>query len=510
MRSLAIVIILAVLLNGATDDRGLRLKLKQMRGEQRVALVIGNADYETFGDLRNPVNDARAMRDVLEGRNFNVLYLENARGREMTRMLRRFEDKLGNGGIGLFYYAGHGITVKGKNFLIPVDADIKAHNEVRFESVDVDRVLAKMESAGNRLNLVILDACRNDPFKRGGGGGLAPLDAAQGMYIAFATAPGKTASDGTGDNGIFTSALLRYVKEPKTVEEVFKYVRADVMRETGGDQIPWTSSSIVGDFYFTLPSVQDRYALTVIPEPADATVYIMNIRERYQPGIRLEPNKSYELKVVRQGYQPLQQTIFLHEDTKLPVALQKIGEAPRVAMKTDAPPPSEPRTVETPKTKSDNTWWYVGGGVALLAGGGAAAAAGGGGGGDDDAGTTVAAVSDTLVTLTWEGTNNLDLIVEDPCGNHITAASPTATCDTYQGTLTQESNADTIAASPRETVRFTGGGQSGVYYVYVNDTYNRDGGSTDFSISTSNNDTVNTASGTVEQNALLPVVYFTH
>ena len=510
----ALLLAVMILHAAPTDERGLKLHLKKMYAEQRVALVIGNADYDTYGDLRNPVNDARAMRDVLQQRRFEVMYLENGNWKEMLKILRVFGDKLDNGGIGLFFYAGHGITVDGKNYLIPVDADIAAHDEVRYQSIAVDQVLAKMESSGNRLNLVILDACRNDPFERGDGGGLAPLDAADGMYIAFATAPGKTAFDGKATNGIFTGALLAHIREPVPVEEVFKRVRADVKRTTQDKQVPWTSSSIVGDFYFTLPKIApERYALTVIPEPSDATVYVTNIKERYHPGIKLQP-QSYELKVVRNGYHPLQQTIFLEADTKLPVTLQKI-EAPKLVMKTDAktepnpePLPEAPRSVD--EIERDYTWWYVGGGVALL-GGGAAAAAGGGGGGDDGGSTgTVEQPSEISVTLTWEGSNNLDLVVEDPCGNHITAANPSASCGGYQGSLTEEANAQTVASTPKEVVTFANGGADGVYYIYVSDTYNRNGSATDFSITALQNGTTGAAQGTVAQSSLQPVMQFTH
>ena len=145
------------------------------------------------------------------------------------------------GGVGLFYFSGHGIQINGRNFIIPVGARVKGERDVEYESVDVGRVLGKMEDAGNRMNLVILDACRDNPFARSfrsAASGLATLDAASGTFIAYATAPGRTADDGTGANGLYTEQLIRYMKTPGLkVEDVFKQVRIDVekvqRRQTG-------------------------------------------------------------------------------------------------------------------------------------------------------------------------------------------------------------------------------------------------------------------------------------
>jgi len=222
-------------------------------GEQRIALVIGNGGYKS-SPLINPVNDARAMVRVLGESGFRVISRENAGQKEMQLALRDFGDALKNGGVGLFYYAGHGMQVKGRNYLIPVDAHIEREDEVVYNGVDANQVLDKMESAGNRLNIVILDACRNNPFARGfrsAGNGLAQMDAPVGTLIAFSTAPGSVASDGTGDNGLYTQYLLRTIKAPGTkIEDVFKRVRANVRRDTEGKQIPWESTSLEGDFVF--------------------------------------------------------------------------------------------------------------------------------------------------------------------------------------------------------------------------------------------------------------------
>ena len=221
--------------------------------DKRVALVIGNGSYKS-APLKNPVNDARAMATALQGLGFEVIERENAGQRDMNRAITAFNERLMGGGTGLFYYAGHGMQVKGRNYLLPVDAEIESEIAVRNEAIDVDQVLDGMTTAGNPLNIVILDACRNNPFERrfrGGGSGLAQIDAPKGALIAYATAPGKVAADGEGANGLYTSELLRAISEPNLrVEDVFKHVRAHVASATNDLQVPWEASSLVGDFYF--------------------------------------------------------------------------------------------------------------------------------------------------------------------------------------------------------------------------------------------------------------------
>jgi len=222
-------------------------------GEQRIALVIGNSQYKE-SPLPNPVNDARAIAKALTAYGFKVAMKENAGQKEMQLAMREFGDALKNGGVGLFYYAGHGMQVKGRNFLVPVDAQIQRGDEVAYNSVDAGQVLDKMEAANNRLNIVILDACRNNPFARSfrsGGTGLAQMDAPVGTLIAFATAPGSVASDGEGQNGLYTQHLLQSLQKPGAkIEDVFKNVRAAVRKDSGGKQIPWESTSLEGDFIF--------------------------------------------------------------------------------------------------------------------------------------------------------------------------------------------------------------------------------------------------------------------
>jgi uncharacterized caspase-like protein len=220
------------------------------REEARVALVIGNATYRE-SPLRNPVNDARAMATTLRELGFTVLAHENASKRTMETAVIEFGRKLAEGGVGFFYYAGHGLQVRGRNYLVPIDAEIDSEAATRIAAVDVDLLLEQMAEARNRVNVVILDACRNNPFERrlrGASRGLAAVDAARGTLIAYATAPGSVAADGEGANGLYTEELLQALRVPGLkVEEVFKRVRVAVAERSKGAQTPWESSSLTGD-----------------------------------------------------------------------------------------------------------------------------------------------------------------------------------------------------------------------------------------------------------------------
>jgi hypothetical protein len=237
------------------DTRGMRVQTAP-QSERRIALIIGNSSYKD-SPLVNPVNDARAMAEALRNFGFEVIYGENLSQNDMKRNIRAFGEKIRKGGIGLFYYAGHGIQVRGRNYLIPVGATINNEEEVEYESVDIGLALAQMESARNRLNIIILDACRNNPFARSfrsAEKGLASIDAPSGTLIAYATAPGSVASDGTDSNGMYTQQLLKYMRMGDlNIEQIFKQVRVAVRTMTNGQQIPWESSSLEGEFYFASP-----------------------------------------------------------------------------------------------------------------------------------------------------------------------------------------------------------------------------------------------------------------
>jgi uncharacterized caspase-like protein len=227
--------------------------------QRRIALVVGNSDYRHVARLDNPANDAQDMARALREVGFELVdgnaHL-NVSGDEMKRLIIKFGQILKqSGGVGLFYYAGHGIQVGGKNYLIPIEAEALREQTVEFDAVDVNRVLGEMDYAGNGFNLVILDACRSNPFTRSwrsSESGLASISAPEGTLIAYATSPGRVASDGTTRNGIYTEQLLKQMHVPGlSLETVFKAVRANVKAISKGQQIPWESSSIVGDFYFT-------------------------------------------------------------------------------------------------------------------------------------------------------------------------------------------------------------------------------------------------------------------
>lgn len=262
----------------AAEPRAAGISPKSAEG--RVALVIGNAAYPGAGALRNPANDARDLAAKLRRFGFDVTVHTDMRYRDMLRSLTDFGDKVQTGSEALFFYAGHGMQVRGKNYLIPIDAEIRSEASVSSEAVDVDQLLDKLAPA--RLSMVILDACRNNPFERrfrGGGQGLAQINAPTGTLIAYATAPGKVAADGDGRNGLYTSELLAAMDIPGIkIEDVFKRVRANVMRKSGDAQTPWESSSLTGDFYFMDGEITAETATAaavprpVAPVPATAAI----------------------------------------------------------------------------------------------------------------------------------------------------------------------------------------------------------------------------------------------
>ena len=226
---------------------------------KKVALVVGNSNYAE-APLRNPVNDARAVARQLRAKGFDVLLRENVTKTQFNEAVADFGEKLAEGDTALFFYAGHGMQVQGRNYLVPVDARITSEQRVRLETLDVEAVLDQTTAAKAKVSLMILDACRNNPFERrfrSAGGGLAQINAPEGTLIAYATAPGKVAADGDGSNGLYTQALLKSLAEPGLkVEEVFKNVRIEVARASGGNQIPWEASSLTGDFFFEPPVEQ--------------------------------------------------------------------------------------------------------------------------------------------------------------------------------------------------------------------------------------------------------------
>lgn len=222
----------------------------------KTALIIGNSTYKD-APLKNPENDAKVIGETLRELGFDVLQYTNLDKEGMKRAMRQFSEKLKeNPGVGLFYYAGHGIQADGNNYLVPVNSNVEEQFEIEFECIEADRALAVMEYSNNPFNVVIMDACRNNPFRsfsRGAGdvGFVAPRNPPTGSIVAFATQPGKTASDGTGSNGLYTQELVKAMKTPGIpIEEVFKQVRINVSRMSDAKQVPQEWSSLMGDFYF--------------------------------------------------------------------------------------------------------------------------------------------------------------------------------------------------------------------------------------------------------------------
>jgi len=222
---------------------------------KRVALVVGNANYKTR-PLRNPRNDADDVSNVLKITGFQVIDLRDATLQQMRAGVRQFGDRLINNDVGLVYYSGHGVEVKGRNYFIPVNADIQREDEIADQGLDVSLILEKMNTAGKGVNILIVDACRDDPFGRSfrsSSRGLAQMDAPRGTIIAYATSPGKVASDGDPRerNSPYTKNLVKAMQQPnKPIEQVFKEVRRAVQEETKNQQTPWENTSLSGDFYF--------------------------------------------------------------------------------------------------------------------------------------------------------------------------------------------------------------------------------------------------------------------
>ena len=222
---------------------------------KRVALVVGNSTYK-IRPLKNSRNDADDMSRTLKSSGFEVIDIRDGTLQQMRTGIRQFGDRLINNDVGLVYYSGHGIEIKGKNYFTPVNADIQREDEVADQSLDVSSILEKMSTAGKGVNILIVDACRDDPFGRSfrsSSRGLANMDAPVGTIIAFSTSPGKVASDGDARerNSPYTKHLLKAMQLPnKPIEQVFKEVRRAVQTETNNQQTPWENTSLSGDFYF--------------------------------------------------------------------------------------------------------------------------------------------------------------------------------------------------------------------------------------------------------------------
>ncbi len=231
------------------------VKMPETVFNARRALVIGNGDYRHESRLRNPVNDANDVARQLKALGFEVILEKDADRRTMTDAITDFGKRLGQGDVGLFYYSGHGVQAKGHNYLIPVSANIRSDADLEHEAVDAKRVLNHMDSAKNALNIVILDACRSNPYKglyKGSGEkGLARIRGIRGTVIAYATQPDNVALDGAGRNSPYTKNLLHFMNQPgMKILEMFNKVGLSVRTDTGEKQDPWISLSAIPEFCF--------------------------------------------------------------------------------------------------------------------------------------------------------------------------------------------------------------------------------------------------------------------
>jgi carboxyl-terminal processing protease len=237
-------------------------------GETRTALIIGNATYRE-SPLRNPVNDAEAVAAALKPLGFQVILRQNTTQKELLEAMREFSRQAAKSQVRLFYYAGHGVQLRGRNYLMPVDAEVQTEDDITQRGADVTELLERLATMPNGVNLVVLDACRNNPFMpsvaqladsrrirtRGLGpqaAGLAPLQAPSGTLIAFSTAPGSVAIDNPlQKNSVYTKHLLANLRTPgMPIERLFKQVRVAVAQETQQQQVPWETSSLMGEFCF--------------------------------------------------------------------------------------------------------------------------------------------------------------------------------------------------------------------------------------------------------------------
>jgi uncharacterized caspase-like protein len=257
----------------------LSLSTLEAEAAKRVALVIGNDTYKTLPDLNNARADAKGMAKKLRSLGFEVILKLNASNRDMGRALADFQGRMSNAEVSLVFYAGHGIQSSGTNYLVPSDAQIEVEEDLAFEGVPSGAFLKSMKDAGSPLNIVIIDACRDNPLpkrSRSAARGLGISTIPQGIKgtaIFYSAAPGQTAADGPkGGNGVFTGELLKVLDEAGLkLEEVFKKTAIRVAARTGGKQDPWINSSVKGDFYFKVRPVKAPQATINTPPPTSAT-----------------------------------------------------------------------------------------------------------------------------------------------------------------------------------------------------------------------------------------------
>lgn len=279
MRTPLSLLLVAILVTSAQSERTIS-RISTNSDSSKWALVIGNANYKENPPLLNPVNDASDVGEALRNLGFQVEKLTNGTQQQMEDAIRRLGKRVKEGDVALFYYSGHGVQVDGLNYLVPIEMKADSEDEIKYKAVPAEMVLDKFERVGSSLSIVVLDACRDNPFKkyRSLNAGLAQMNAPAGTLIAYSTAPGRVASDGNAidRNSPYTKHLLKAIEDPGIeIGMTFRQVRVEVMKETDSRQVPWESSSLTGEFYFA--------------GEGDAEFYNTRGRQRYEKG---EYNKA--------------------------------------------------------------------------------------------------------------------------------------------------------------------------------------------------------------------------
>ncbi len=389
----------------SANDRGTRRQdATSASTGDRVALVIGNAAYKHTMPLENTINDAAVMADALKSLGFELVGGKAQTNLDKTgleNVIRKFGETMRGKRVAFLYYSGHGVQVDGRNFLIPTSANVASKTDVKYELVNVDNVLDDMNASGTKVNIIVLDACRNNPFGdkglRGMGSGLASMDAPTGTIVAYATGPGKTASDGGGKNSPYTESLARIIKEPGLdIEDVFREVGKDVQIKTGGVQVPWKMDSLTEKFYFkatievegsiqtaggpgpvTVPPKSEKPgtgSISVKSHPVGAMVYVNGVQKGLTPMTisGLAPG-SVGLTVDLDGYERVEDAVILEAGKveTMNYTLAKVAVAPptKPVMETQPKPPpttagSTRREWKDPATGMEFIW--VEGGTYLM------------------------------------------------------------------------------------------------------------------------------------------------
>jgi hypothetical protein len=305
--------------------------------ENRIALVIGNANYATVTALPNPANDARAMAKFLSTAGFQVLQAPDLSQTEMRRTIGDFASMVTDKGpdtVALVFYAGHGLQVDGENYLVPVDAKIQREADVPLQAVRLADLMNALASVPSKTRIVILDACRNNPFSdinKTTGRGLAIVDAPTGSLVSYSTAPGTEALDGDGANSPYTSALLKIGQKPDLpVEQMLKLVRLAVNDATNRQQIPWESSSLTTDFSFFPSAGQIPAANAGQPTtPATARPEMRSV-ETWQKELKpLNPREAYQVVVREDKVEAYQAYLALYPSQSMAPVVRTIVERRR-------------------------------------------------------------------------------------------------------------------------------------------------------------------------------------